>query len=240
MKSSSNWTYLSDIDLFYSDSPAESPDEVILLGDEHHHVSRVMKYGVGDSLFVCNGKGTVYAGEIIDSGKTETTVRIKETYFEQKKFPRIKFALPVLKSSDRLEFAVEKLIEFGFTEFLFYKAEKAIRQTLQMSRMEKIALHAMKQSLHAHLPNLSFAGTIRDLQYSNAELIVFEKDATTELSSVTLLADAQYTFVIGPEGGFSDKELASFLPQNQFKLANQRFRSETAAIYAAALITTLV
>ncbi|MBI5726712.1 MAG: RsmE family RNA methyltransferase, partial [Ignavibacteriales bacterium] len=50
----------------------------------------------------------------------------------------------------------------------------------------------------------------------------------------------EYAFVIGPEGGFSERELALFQTSDTVTLTSQRLRSETAIIYAASLLTKLI
>lgn len=239
MNSCSSWTYPSDNDLFYTHQENINGKNVTLLEDEHHHLNRVMKYRVGEMLFVTDGNGYVHHVCIEAIGKTESRARILNTFYEEQRFPNITFYLPVLKNSDRLEFAVEKLVELGFASICFYKADKAVKQSISIPRMEKIALHALKQSLHAHKAKIELTQSLKNLT-GVKKFLLFSQEAPVSISDYRFNGGKEYAFVIGPEGGFSERELALFETSDIVTLTMQRLRSETAIIYAASLLTKLI
>ncbi|MCE1187714.1 MAG: 16S rRNA (uracil(1498)-N(3))-methyltransferase [Ignavibacteria bacterium] len=229
----SNWTYPSDIDLFYSPFVSDDENGLMLAEDEYHHIANVMKYKTGDTLYVTDGKGNIYFTKIEKMEKKRGFVTITEKYSESAAFRNIVMCLPLLKNSDRLELAYEKLIELGFTRFNFVKTEHSLKKNINLERMLKIGIHAMTQSLHGTLPDLGFSGSIQELLKAEAEFIIFDQKADNSLKAYQFDANRTYYFIFGPEGGFSETEVSNTANKVvALTMGGQRLRAETAMMYA--------
>ena len=127
----------------------------------------------------------------------------------------------------------------GISEITFLQTEKTERKNISIEKLTKQAISASKQSLRFHFPKMNdlvkFSDFIKNL---NAET-TFVAHCNENLERIHLKdidSRENITFLIGPEGDFSDKEI-QILVENGIKavsLGNQRLRTETAGIFVAA------
>ena len=112
--------FLSDIDLFYSSKISEEQSKVFLDDEEFNHAVKVLRKNVYDEIFITDGIGKIYQCEIRFIEKKNLTAEISKKYSYNNRFSNLTFCLPLLKNKERQEFALEKSIELGITNFLRY------------------------------------------------------------------------------------------------------------------------
>ena len=234
--------FLSNIELYYSSLPLKN-DVLVIDGDEFKHLTKVMRHKVGDNIYVTLGNGTIYKSEVLEISKLDLTCRVIEKTNYENIFEKIVFCLPILKSTDRFEFALEKCVELGITNFVVYKAERSISKGNKIERWNKIALAAMKQSLRSFLPKIKVAKSVSELNNLEGNKILFDQLFTKsikiygkKITSETLSSN-QY-FIFGPEGGLTENEIQTFSNPQKLKLSSNRLRSESAAVYAAVILNS--
>lgn len=230
--------FLSDIELYYSDQLTDR--HISITGDEANHINRVMRHHIGDELYVTDGKGFVYTGKIYSTTKYQVDIEIISKSFRENILRNVFFCLPKLKSQERLEYALEKCIELGISNFIFFQTERTIKSSIKLTRLEKISLSAMKQSLHTYKPVLSENNSIDVLLNSEADIIVLEQKSDANLTDLVLNKDTNYYFLFGPEGGFSTNELNKLKAKQTYTLNTNRLRTETAAVCCASILQTLI
>ncbi len=232
--------FLSDIELFYS---SEITNNLISLsGDEFRHAVQVMRHKVGDILFITDGKGNINECAIIEIGKSSLNAEISNSMKIQSPLNNVTIAIPRLKSQDRFEFAIEKSIELGITNFIIFESERTIAKGSKLDRWEKIGLAAMKQNLGAFLPNFQYLSKFSDLLNINKNLIVFDLHGTNKWSSFLQSEfdfNLQYLLIFGPEGGLSDTEL-NMVNGAKYYINRKRLRAETAVISAVSLMQIIL
>ncbi|MBI9073310.1 MAG: 16S rRNA (uracil(1498)-N(3))-methyltransferase [Melioribacteraceae bacterium] len=235
--------FLSNIELYYSNSKIEN-NCIIISDEEAKHILRVMRHTVGDKLFVTDGEGSIFETEIIVCEKKTVTCKIEKTILYKKEYPQILFCLPRLRNQDRFEFALEKCIELGITEFIVYEADRSVSKGEKLDRWNKIALAAMKQSLRAFNPNIKFAKRLSDLKETNQVKILFDQNAEMCLTDFVLndlkTNKGELVFIFGPEGGLSENEFKLFEDSKNLFLTKNRLRAETAIITTASVISNLL
>ncbi|MEW6194854.1 MAG: RsmE family RNA methyltransferase [Bacteroidota bacterium] len=234
---------LSDIELYFS--PKVSEQQILVEGEECHHIKDVMRHENGDEIFVTNGLGSIYRTKIesIDSKKISCKIIEEKNYPNQ--YSNFTFCIPRLRTADRFEFALEKCVELGITNFIVFDSQRTVAKGEKLDRWQKILISAMKQSLRAWLPSISYYKSIADLLKLNGEKIFLDQNANKSLKSIlnSQLSTLNYFFIFGPEGGFSKEELR-IMPigrqvahgELRVKLTDNRLRSETAIVTAAALL----
>ena len=57
---------------FYVPNLAQKSTEIIISGDEHHHIRNVFRKHIGDEILLTNGKGLLAKAEITEISKKET------------------------------------------------------------------------------------------------------------------------------------------------------------------------
>ena len=226
---------LSDIELFYSPY-GNINNEIIIDGEDFSHAARVMRHKTGDTLFITDGKGNIYKTEIKIMGKDALTAIPVKTFIYENKRNNVFFCIPKLKNPDRFEFALEKCVELGFTNFIVYESKRTVTRGDKLTRWNKILVSAMKQSLQSHLPVIKTAASLKEIFSYEGEKIGFDQKAEHGLSAFNMLPSVNYYLVFGPEGGLDTFELGLFNKSNLFNIAENRLRSETAIIKAASLL----
>ncbi len=232
--------FLSDIELFYTERATR--EKFVLTDEEAKHASKVLRKKVGDTIYATNGKGNIFKGKIVSEDKKNVTAEIIEKTERKPEFPNIVFYIPLLKNKDRMRFAFEKLVELGFTQIVFYKSKRAIPKNFNSEKWEKISIAAIKQSLRANLPEISFLPKLVNFNKSkNLKTVLLDQNGkiATEDLIRKIVPDENYAFFIGPEGSFTEKEKEIINPDFTVKLSDFRLRSETAVISVASVISLL-
>ena len=124
--------------------------------------------------------------------------------------------------------------------FLLFVASILKKKSLNMERLKKISVSAMKQSQKAYLPKINevtlFPDFISSCSNANKLLAHMDEGQINPLSELKTKKDT--CIIIGPEGDFSNQELELSKKYN-FKpvvLGRYRLRSETAAVVACTLL----
>lgn len=229
---------------FYYTPPELISDKAIIIADvEAKHISRVMRHKVDDIILITNGEGKIYQSVIKNITKNEVVAESKKIFTQENKLSNVTFCIPILKSSDRFEFALEKCVELGITNFLVFSAKKSYKRGVKLERWNKILLSAMKQSLQSHKPKIDVTHSLSQTLAQESNKIYFEQNSELSIENYLkgksishFLSDKKIFFVFGPEGGLTDEELNSDKNNIQLKLTSNRLRSETAIIHTASLL----
>ena len=205
--------------------------------EESKHIVKVLRKKDTDILFVTNGLGLLFKTEITLASDNKCTVQILEVEkVEPSKF-HLHLAVAPTKMNDRYEWFLEKATEIGIHEITPIICDRSERKVVNKERFEKILLTAMKQSNVLFLPKLNEAKTFKEfikLKNDGLQLIAHCEETDKKSLKSVLKPDENVTLLIGPEGDFSEKEIASAIENNfiPVSLGNTRLRTETAAIVA--------
>src|SRR4030065_290670 len=227
---------LSDIELYYSKLVDLKSGLITIESEESNHILNVMRHGTNDEIYITNGEGKIFKSQIVETSKKNVISRIQKEYVYEEKFPNIIFCIPMLRNAERLEFALEKCTELGVTNFIIYQAKRSVPKKVNQLRVEKILAAAMKQSLLSWLPKVKYINYLKELELIKGEKIIFEQNSEVYFSRKLLKTDMNYLLIFGPEGDFAPDELNSLTSSVKYKLAENRLRTETAIIKAAALL----
>ena len=231
--------YLSDIELYFTNEI--SSNSLVLTGDEHKHITKVMRHLVGDTLHVTDGRGNYFETIITQVSNKSVDANIRNRNNRVNELKNIYFCFPRLKNSSRFEFELEKSIELGITNFIIFHSERTIPKGDKLERWNKIALAAMKQSLRTYLPKIEYVNSLKNIGQFNGEKIIFDQKSKNNLVAYLNKEnknEEKIFFVFGPEGGLSERELSSIEGSKVIRLTQNRLRAETAVVTAAAIIST--
>jgi len=234
--------YLSDIELYFT-SKIEN-NFIELFEDEFKHVTKVMRHTIGDTLNATDGLGNIYKTIISIINKDSVIASIVETKKYENRFSDIYFCFPRLKSVDRFEFEIEKLVELGITNFIIFHSERTIPKGEKLERWNKIALSAMKQSLRTYLPKFEYLKSIEQINRFEGKKIVLDQNGDTSLINYVQKIKEQSEnksiyFIFGPEGGLSKNEIGQINNCQILTLTPNRLRAETAVIATATIVALI-
>jgi 16S rRNA (uracil1498-N3)-methyltransferase len=200
---------------------------------------KVLRMKDGEEIYVTDGKGNIASGKLVIEGK-KAGLEVSEIKTNTQDFsPRLHIAIAPTKNIDRIEFFVEKAVEMGISEISIIITEKTERKIINIDKLRKQAVAASKQSLRFHFPVINDAVKLTDFLKNIDPQHTFVAHCHENLERIELNhipALEQITFLIGPEGDFSEKEI-QFLSDTNVKavsLGNQRLRTETAGVFVAA------
>lgn len=223
--------------LFYNSTINETTESFTFDREESKHIIKVLRKKDGDILFVTNGLGYLFKTEITLASDSKCTVQMVS--FEKSAPSNFKLHLAVAptKMNDRYEWFLEKATEIGIQEITPIICDRSERKVINIDRFDKIILSAMKQSNELYLPKLNPAISFKEFikqQNEGLQLIAHCEETDKKTLKSVVHPNTNITVLIGPEGDFSEKEIALALEQKYIpvSLGNTRLRTETAAVVA--------
>lgn len=141
-----------------------------------------------------------------------------------------------MKNSDRMEWMVEKLTETGITSLTFLLTSNVERKTINLERLHKAAISAIKQSGRLWIPELHGPVKFSDLitkPFGGRHIASAGHKETPRLID-RISTPGDHLVLIGPEGDFSTAEfnLALVNGFHPVSLGGATLRTETAAFHA--------
>lgn len=223
--------------LFYNPDINATTTEFSFSKEESQHITKVLRKQEADILHVTNGCGYLFKTEITIASERKCTVKIIESKLFESANYYIHLAVAPTKMNDRFEWFLEKATEMGIQEITPIICDHSERKIIKVERFEKILQSAMKQSLQYYLPKMNEAISLKQFvnQTRDGNLYIAHCEETEKkLLKNQIKPCEKYTLLIGPEGDFSEKEIALCI-ENKYipvSLGNTRLRIETAAIVA--------
>lgn len=216
-----------------------------LTKEESKHCCMVLRKKQGDAIYLVDGKGTFFVTEILDDNPKKTSVKIIEKVKNYKKRNyNLHLAIAPTKNISRFEWFLEKATEIGIDEITPIISNRSERKHLNLERMNKILISAMKQSLKAHLPKINKCIKFKDfIAKCNCQrkLIAHCGETVKTPLQKKIKINENSCILIGPEGDFT-KEEVELAKQNRFdfvSLGENRLRTETAGIYSCSIVNMI-
>ena len=180
----------------------------------------------GEHVRVLNGKGLV-ARCTVRRLAQQTELLISE-YLQHERPHERTLALGVLDNRDRFEFAVEKVTELGITRIVPLLCDHSQHVRTSTERLRSKAIAALTQSGNPWLPSIDEPTSLHNLVCSGSVIL-----GDAEGQPPGPLPAGPLMFLVGPEGGFSQRELDYIhreLKPITWRIGSNRLRAETAAI----------
>ena len=211
-----------------------------LLGANAAHLGRVLRARVGQEFdIVCGARlrrGTVFSvsGERVEFALGDVLEGTGE---------RELVLLTAIYKFDRLEWAIEKCTELGATRIVPVMARRtdahlAAAAAKRVERWRRIAHEAAQQSRRLTTPCIDEPMTLKSAMGIQAptRLLLNENERGLTFREALSEASGALAFAVGPEGGWTEEELAEFdaAGWRSVTLGSTILRAETAAIAALA------
>lgn len=230
------------------DGPAVG-EVVELTGDEGRHAAAVRRLKVGEVILISDGNGTAVRGPVASADKNGLAITVEEILHEPERPVRY-VAVQALPKGDRAEQAVEMLTELGVDEIVPWQAERSVvrwapdRVERGLTRWRATAREAAKQCRRFRVPTVSVPMTTAELALRIAQTdltVVLHETAETRLGTFTLPPIGEVMFIVGPEGGLTDEEVATFTAAGgrTALIADAVLRTSTAGVVALAQLQAL-
>jgi 16S rRNA (uracil1498-N3)-methyltransferase len=220
----------------YLPSPSLQNDQIRITDEEHRHLA-VARAEANEVIEILDGKGSVWTAVVESIGKRETVARVTQFRRTPDDRPQLILALALIRMPS-FEWALEKIVEVGVTRITPFTAERSnVAPGNRRERWLRIVIEAAKQSKQYHLPELDTPITFDQvLSIPAASKILFAERDGSPLKSA--LAGPPALCLIGPEGGWTDRELSAARDKGfqAVSLGASILKAETAAVVGASLI----
>ncbi len=225
---------MDEHNIFYVPAGSINGATVHIKGSRLAHIKGALRKRKGESIYLADGRGCLYEAEIDSLTRSSLSAKILHKRMMPRKYDvNITLAFAPLKGM-RNEMIIEKGTELGVARFLLFPSRRSVVRNMssqKIVRFTKIAQSAMTQSQQYYMPEIMYVQTIDDLFVRD---VSYDQMYVAEPSGMRVLPTEgkRILLLIGPEGGFTESELESFLGRGvqTMYLGSARLRSETAAI----------
>ena len=224
-------------------------DTAIITGQDAHHISRVLRMQIGDSVTLCDGRGTDYACTIvsINDEAVELTVLQRAPSVTE---PTVAVTLyQGIPKSEKMEWIIQKCVEIGITRIVPVMMSRCVVKLdakdgeKKQTRWQKIAAGAAEQSGRGIIPEIAAPITFQQLLHETADIptVTFYEGGGQPLDTLVNTDTHQLAMIIGPEGGFSLDEIERLTHNGAHiaTLGKRILRCETAPLVALTLVMQL-
>lgn len=221
-------------------------DKAKIDGDEFQHLKTVLRSKVGDEIIVLDGSESEYFCTIEEMKKDCAFARVNQVKICQA-LPRKNIVLfQALTKREKLELITQKAVELGVKKMIPFSSEYcAVKDAIgKKDRLEKIVRGACKQC-ECSVPmeigdTLKFSDMIKIA--GKLDIVLFANERAGEEIDLSSLSDYQNIgIIVGPEGGFSEKEKEEIISSGakSITLGKRILRSETASIVLIGLVSVV-
>lgn len=218
-------------------------------GQDAHHISRVLRLQVGDAVVVVAPNGQAGTASIKELTTDQVTLFLQDVIFEQKESPVNVYLAQGLPKNDKMDYIVQKAVELGVKAVYPIQMEHSVvqydptKKNARRERWQKLSVEAAKQCGRTLVPIISPIQSLGDLLNDLPDQIVlimlYEGQAIQGLKKVLAEKTASsYLLLVGPEGGFSAKEVALCQEKGAciVTMGPRILRTETASLAGLAMI----
>ena len=242
---------LSRIPRLYTTSPLALARPTALTPDQAHYLGRVMRLSTGDKVRVFNGDDGEWLTEIEQISKRGCIVRNIEKLRDPQVLADIDYLFAPLKTA-RLDYLAQKATEMGAARLAPVLTEFTQVRRVKMERLIANTIEAAEQCNLVAVPKVSEPEKLdRVLDKwrtgdENQRQLIFCDEAAASASPIETLrqfAGAPIALLIGPEGGFSERERERFLSLpfvTPISLGPRIMRADTAAVAAMAVLQATI
>lgn len=233
---------------FFVEKQFIKDNEIVLQGENKDHIIRVLRLKEGDNIEVSNCSGYEYIC-IIKQILEDKIIATIIDFFGNESEPKVKITLyQALPKSEKMELIIQKCVELGIYEIVPVKTDRTIakidkKENKKIDRWNKISESASKQSKRGIIPKVSnlltFEQAIQQAKQNDISFIPYEKETKNSIKNIIKkFTGNSIAIFIGPEGGFSDREIKIAI-QNEvipLTLGKRILRTETAGFITTAIL----
>jgi 16S rRNA (uracil1498-N3)-methyltransferase len=208
------------------------PDSLVTLSRDERHHAHVVRVREGEEVEVFNGRGTGFIAKY-----SSEQLQLTAPAPDREARVDLHLAMAII-NLDKFDLVLQKATELGVRSIIPLVTDRveirAERYRGKGERWRKIVFEAVKQSGRSIIPVVEEPADFDDAIKRGGAKILFDADA----EPTTWQPVASATLFIGPEGGWSEREIEKAREHGCAfeRLGIRRLRAETAAIVATALV----
>ena len=211
-------------------------NETVRLDDEIlYHLIKVLRKDPSYIFRLADSKGSIFHCHLINNCECIVTEKLDEN----NELDCDITCIMALIKNDKFELCLQKLTELGVKKIVPYQSVRSVvkaKDDKKVIRMKKIVKEAAEQSHRNFIPEVCEVASIKDLEKYKSENNYICYESSKNIADVD--TGRSITYVIGPEGGFEDREYEKIKDMGfePISLGKRILRAETAAIYMTSII----
>ena len=219
--------------------------ELILPEMVSNHVIRVLRLEIDDVFHLFNGDGYDYPCRILSLEKRGARVLILEKIAVLNESPLRIHLYQSIARGEKMDWILQKSTELGVAEFTPIVSDRTEvklegeRSDKKLAHWQGVVRSACEQSGRAIVPAVNLAVAIHSIDAEGINSAYYlQPDATNRISELTIPNDGKLVLAIGPEGGFTERDIR-LLQTAGFKglrIGPRVLRTETAGIAVTAAL----
>ena len=221
-------------------------------GSDANHILRVLRKEKGDTLHVCDMHGNSYNATIDEITQDGLFAILGEAEKQNNEMPFKVSVYQCFPKGDKLETVIQKAVELGASEIVAVMSERCVARpdgkafSKRIERLKKISESAAAQCGRNIIPEIrgiiGYDAAIDEISQKDVGFICYEGDGTLPIKQILTETPETIGFLIGPEGGLSEKETAKAREKNLSLagLGKRILRTETASGYVLSAISVLL
>ena len=237
---------------FYVKNEQVIENKIAILNDDVNHIKNVLRYKIDDEVDVCDENGVRYKTKINSFGNDKIMLDILEKSDINTECNINITLFQGLPKSDKMDLIVQKCTELGVKEIVPFISERVVvkldekSESKKLERWQKIAKEAAKQSGRQIIPNIGNTINLKNIieNLSKYDIVIMPYECEKEHMIKNVLRNLEndvknIAVVIGPEGGFSEKDveiLENCANLKKVSLGPRILRTETPGFIALAMV----
>jgi len=220
---------------YFVDEELHSGQQITLDDDVIYHLVKVLRKDSSYTFRICDDSGKIFHAHLID----KNSCIIEDLTGENNELESDITCILSLIKNDKFELCIQKLVELGVKRIVPYEAVRSvvkIKDNKKLERLRKIAREAAEQSHRNLIPEITEPAGLKDLEKYKSEANYICYESETNIADIG--PSSSITYIIGPEGGFEDREYENICRMGfeSVSLGKRILRAETAAIYMTSII----
>ena len=224
---------------FFIDSNNKTDNKIIISdADNYRHIARSLRARCGEKLLLIDENQIQYETKISEINSKEVICEIEKSYLSKRD---LEFDLYLAQSplrSDAQLTIMEKATELGVRGVYPVFTDNCALRVNKQEKWQKVMFEASKQCERAKIPTCFAPTTFEEILQKDFDKIIVLAERSTEKSLKQYLSEnptkkgERILAIIGPEGGFSQKEFDYFRSKNLplISLGDLILKAETAVI----------
>ncbi len=238
------------ISRFYCATPLSPETTVELPAALAHHAVRVLRLKTGTEVILFDGSGGQYPATLLIDGK-KAAARLGPHESTEAELTGQITLVQGMASGEKMDWVIEKAVELGAARVVPVAAQRSVLQlsgerlTKRLDHWRRIAQAASEQCgrnrIMEVVPPLTLQQYLAASTLPPASILFCHPGSTLTLAQVAQAAGNALALVVGPEGGWSDEELALAESHNLTTVGfgSRVLRTETAGLALIAAVSAL-
>ncbi|MGA7910779.1 MAG: RsmE family RNA methyltransferase [Candidatus Dormiibacterota bacterium] len=204
----------------------------VIEGGDAQHLARSLRARVGEEIEVIDPAGFKLRVRLDGvSPERVTGTIVDEQPHQPEPAARVTIAIANLPAP-ALELVLSRCTEAGAHAFCVFQADRSVARGSKPERWRTICREAAMLAGRLHVPEVTHAPSLDAALAGASDSVMLVRGEKTPLSA--LVEPRDLTLLVGPEGGWTDRELA--LVERKAGLGQRNLRADTAALVALAVV----